>query len=217
LAWLAAGEPLTVLGDADEARAKVGVYGAWVQVRRADGMDGFAAAWYLQLTPPAAPPEPAPAPSEPVVVYATEPLNVRLSPSTRSSRLAIALPHEPLEVIGDAQPALASVGDRGAWLRVRLPHGQRGYVAAWYVQTEPGLPPRAPFMVYPSEAMNFRERPTVRAKRLGRLVAGTPLTVHDDPERARALIGRYDEWLYVEDPCGQRGWVAAWYVTTSPS
>jgi hypothetical protein len=216
LAWLAEGEPLTVLGDADEARAQVGVYGEWIQVQRAGGLTGFAAAWYLQREPPAAPPEPAEEPKE-VVVYAMEPLNVRLGPSTGSSRVAIALPHEPLAILEDAQAALAALGDRGAWLRVRLPHGQRGYVAAWYVQAEPGLPPHAPFTVYPREDMNFRERPTVRAERIGRLARNTPLAVHDDRDRAQALVGRYDEWLYVEDPEGQRGWVAAWYVSPSPT
>jgi len=43
----------------------------------------------------------------------------------------------------------------------------------------------------------MRERPTARAKLVGRLAHNTPLTVHDNPERARALVGRYDEWLYV--------------------
>ncbi len=41
--------------------------------------------------------------------------------------------------------------------------------------------------------MNMRERPTARAKLVGRLAHNTPLTVHDNPERARALVGRYDE------------------------
>jgi uncharacterized protein YgiM (DUF1202 family) len=216
LAWLDAGERLAVLGDADLARARVGQYGQWIPVRRADGMDGFVAAWYVQLAsaPPAT--EPQVTASEPLVVYATEALNVRNGPSTGSSRVAIALPHEPLEVAGDREAALVKLGDRGQWLHVRLPNGIRGYVAAWYVQTDSGPAPGNLLTVYATVDVNFRARPTVRAERIGRLARNTPLTVHDAPERALALVGRYDEWLYVKAPQDRWGWVAAWYVSTSP-
>ncbi len=237
LAWLDRGEALTVLGDAGGARARVGQRGQWIQVQRADGMDGFVAAWYVQLQPPSpAPPEPTPepepAPAGPLVVYATEALNVRKGPSTGTSRIAIALPHEPLAVIGDQEAALTVLGDRGEWLQVRLPdpspapstgsrrgseqRGLKGYVAAWYVQTEPGPAPDTLLTVYPTEDMNMRERPAVSGRLIGRLAQNAPLTVHDDPERARPLVGRYDEWLYVETEEGQRGWVAAWYVRIQP-
>lgn len=218
LGWLGKGEPLTVLGDADAARAKVGQHGQWIQVRCTNGMEGFVAAWYVQLASPTPEPEPEPEPEAeppvPPVVYATEPLNVRNGPSTGTSRVAIALPNEPLAVVGDWDETLAKVGDRSQWLRVRLPSGIRGYVAAWYVQLTSGPALEHLLTVYPTEEMNFRERPTVQAGRIGRLAYNTPLTVHDDPARARALVGRYDEWLFVETPEGQAGWVAAWYVST---
>ncbi len=224
LAWLRKGEPLTVLGAAAAAHAKVGQQGQWIQVQRADGMDGFVAAWYVQLQSPSpAPPEPTPEPApeptltETLVVYATEALNVRKGTSTGTSRIAIALPHEPLSVIGDRDAGLARLGDRGEWLQVRLPDGSKGYVAAWYVQTRPGPAPETLLTVYPTQDMNMRKRPTVKAKRIVRPAHNTPLTVHDDPDRARVLVGRYDEWLYVETPEGQRGWVAAWYVSTTPT
>lgn len=216
LAWLDKGEALTVLGDADQARARVGQHGQWIQVRRADGMDGFVAAWYVQLECATPVTEPQVETPGPLVVYATEALNVRNGPSTGSSRIAIALPHEPLEVVGDRGAALAKLGDRGQWLRVCLPNDLRGYVAAWYVQVDPGPAAGNPLTVYPTVDVNFRERPTVSANRIGRLARNTRLIVHDDPARARALVGRYDEWLYVEAPQGQWGWVAAWYVSASP-
>ncbi|MDY6878207.1 MAG: SH3 domain-containing protein [Chloroflexota bacterium] len=218
LAWLSKGESLVVLGDASAARARVGQYGKWIQVQRADEMDGFVAAWYLQLQPPAPPePVPEPAPAGPLIVYATEPLNVRKGSSTGAGRIAIALPHEPLAVTGDREAALARLGDRGEWLRVRLPDGCKGFVAAWYVRTSPGPVPPALLTVYPTEDMNMRERPTVRARLVWRLAHNAPLTVHDDPDRVRALVGRYDEWLYVETAEGRRGWVAAWYISMTPT
>ncbi len=217
LAWMGKGEPLTVLGSADQAQAKVGQQEAWIQVQRSDGMDGFVAAWYTQLDPTApAPPEPEPAPTGALTVYATEPLNVRNGPSVGTSRIAIALPHIPLTVPGDASSMRAKIGDRGEWLPVHLPNGAQGYTAAWYVRTEPGPEPDMLLTVSPTEDMNMRERPTTTARIVGRLAHNTPLTVHDDPERARALVGRYGKWLYVETPEEQYGWVAAWYVQIQP-
>ncbi len=217
LAWIAKGEALTVLGDANVARARVGQHGQWIQIRRANGMAGYVAAWYVQLQspgpmPPEPEPEPEPEPVGELTVYTSEALNVRNGPSASTSRVGIALPDEGLEVLGDAHAALAKVGDRGEWLHVRLPDGSRGYVAAWYVQTQPGseLPPL--LTVSPTEDMNMRERPTTSSRRVERLLASTMLTVHDDPERAEALVGRYGEWLYVETSGKKRGWVAAWYV-----
>jgi hypothetical protein len=124
LAWLANGEALTVLGNADAARASLGQHGQWIQVQRADGLTGFVAAWYLQSQPPSpAPPEPAPEPQpiQPLLVYATEVLNVRKGPSTGTGRIAIVLPHEPLTAMGDPEAVRAALGDRGEWLQVRLP------------------------------------------------------------------------------------------------
>jgi uncharacterized protein YgiM (DUF1202 family) len=217
LAWLDIGEPLTVLGDADQARARMGQQGQWIQVQRADGLDGYVAAWYVQpgAAVPKAPVTGPPETPEALTVYATEPLNVRNGPSTGSSRIAIALPHEPLEVVGGREAALAKLGDRGQWLQVRLPNGVKGYVAAWYVQTDPGPATENLLTVYPTVDVNFRERPVVSANRIGQLPRNTPLVVHDDPARARVLVGRYDEWLYVKTPQGQWGWVAAWYVSTT--
>ena len=63
----------------------------------------------------------------------------------------------------------------------------------------------------------MRERPAISGQLVGQPAHNTPLTVHDDPERARARVGRYDEWLYVETPQGLRGWVAAWYVSQAPT
>ena len=217
LTWLDRGEALAVLGDDDDARVRVGQKGQWIQVQRANGMNGFVAAWYLQLESPApTPPEEPelePALPDTMTVYATEALNVRNGPSTGSSRVAIALPHDPLEIVGDWHEALAKIGDRGEWLQVRFPGGRKGYVAAWYVQLTPGPVLESLLTVYPTEDMNMRERPTVQARRVGRLAHNTPLTVHDDPERVCVLVGRYDEWLYVETLEGKWGWVASWYVS----
>jgi len=247
VAWLTKDEALTVLGDANAARAKVGQKGQWIPARRADGTDGYVAAWYAQLKPdapaPAEPkaepkPEPIPEPKhepepelepkpkpeieskpepEPtgaLVVYATEPLNVRESPALGAARTAVALPDEALTVIGDPEVAKANIGDRGDWLNVRLADGSENYVAAWYVQLKPGAAVES-ITVYPTEDMNMRNRPDTSGDLVQRVVHNAPLKVHDSAERAQPLVGQHGEWLYVETKDGQRGWVAAWYVSTA--
>jgi uncharacterized protein YgiM (DUF1202 family) len=219
LAWMNRGEALTVLGSADDARAKVGQEGQWIPVRRSDGMDGYVAAWYVQLQPPSpalVEPEAEPEPTGALTVYASEALNIRQGPSVNADRIAIALPHEPLTVAGDANTARTMIGDRGEWLSVRLPNESKGYAAAWYVKTEPGPEPDLLLTVAPTEDMNMRKRPTTDAPIVERLMQNRPLTVHDDPQCAEALVGRQGEWLYVETTEKQRGWVAAWYVQVRP-
>jgi hypothetical protein len=67
--------------------------------------------------------------------------------------------------------------------------------------------------VYALWDVDMRQRPTVRTRRSGQVAQGTALIVHDDLQRAQALVGRQDEWLYAAMPGGQRGWVPAWCVT----
>ncbi len=45
------------------------------------------------------------------------------------------------------------------------------------------------------------------------LQAGTPLTVLEPAQKAKAKIGKANQWLYVRGPNNQRGYVGAQYVT----
>jgi hypothetical protein len=216
VARLAQDTPLTVHDDPQRARVLVGRYDEWLYVQAAGGQWGWVAAWYVQLQSPGLTRSVSMlhlAPAGPLLVYATEALNVRNGPSPETSRIAIALPHEPLSALGDRQTALSRLGKLGEWLHVRLPDGLEGYVAAQWVRREPGGGPEPLLTVYPLWDVDMRRRPTVRTRRIGQVVQGTALIVHDDPQRAQALVGRQDEWLYAAMPGGQRGWVPAWCVT----
>jgi hypothetical protein len=46
---------------------------------------------------------------------------------------------------------------------------------------------------------------------------GMPLNVIEAKAGALAKLGRMDEWIYVRDPNGHQGYVAAWYVQISSS
>lgn len=44
------------------------------------------------------------------------------------------------------------------------------------------------------------------------LKAGTRLAVLDPVDKAKAKIGKANQWIYVREPNGKRGYVAAQYV-----
>ncbi len=46
---------------------------------------------------------------------------------------------------------------------------------------------------------------------------GVPLNVIEDKAAALAKLGQGNEWIYVRDPNGQQGYVAAWYVEATPT
>jgi len=46
---------------------------------------------------------------------------------------------------------------------------------------------------------------------------GVPLNVIEDKDGALAKLGQNDQWIYVRDPRGHEGFVAAWYVEQLPS
>jgi len=217
LAWLMPGEVLSVLEEAAAARAKVGRFSFWLHVQCENGLAGYVAAWHVQLEAPSGAMLPTDGGQPPdVTVYPVEPLTVRQEPAGESSRIAIVLPHEPLSAIGDPRKTGASIGDRGLWLHVIIPSDDRGYVPAWQMQSQPGLQPRALFTVYATEDLYLRIGPTLNEDFHGHVSQAKPLDVVDDPERAQILVGRHDEWLYVETLDGQRGWIPAWCVSVSP-
>jgi hypothetical protein len=45
------------------------------------------------------------------------------------------------------------------------------------------------------------------------LKAGTKLTVVEPVEKAKAKVGKQGKWIFVREPGGKRGYVAADYVT----
>jgi hypothetical protein len=210
-------QPLIVLGDADAAKASIGRMGEWIQVQTQDGMVGFVAAWFVRLTGQTAP-------ASSLTVYPTDLLSVRARPSTDSNRLVIVSPNDPLTVLGDPDRAQAKIGLQDQWLNVRTPSGHVGYVAAWFVRTSITPPSEMPptetptLIVYPTVNLNLRAQPSINSPRVGRARFNQPLTVlEQDIAQARMKVGQNDQWLYVETPDGQRGWGAAWFLSTEQS
>lgn len=218
LANLAAVDPLTVLGDADNARAKIGKAGEWLQVQAGDGQRGFVAAWLVHTTGQALP-------DSGLAVYPTVMLNVRARPSRDSNQLTVVTPGDSLTVLGDRKAASEVIGQADQWLEVRTPEGYQGFVAAWLVRPGEGAAPGPPadtaaaqLSVYPIADLNVRAQPSANSPRVGGAFRNEALQVIEaDLQAAQGRIGQQDEWLHVQTKDGKRGWAAAWYLGAAPS
>ncbi len=89
---------------------------------------------------------------------------------------------------------------------------------AWYEYTAIAVP--APgeetFYVRPlpsvTAGLRLRTQPSPESYPFAAEMPGTLLQVLEEPQAARAKIGQMDRWLYILDPQGRRGYVAAWLV-----
>lgn len=207
-------EPLTVLGDADLARAKIGCPGEWIQVQINRGDRGFVAAWLVHSTAQTAV-------EGDLVVFPTVTLNVRARPSTDGNILTIVTPNDKLVVLGSREQSLPKVGMPDQWLNVHAPNQHSGYVAAWLVRTQKDRPPQPvgaepSLLVFPKNDINMRSQPALNAPRVGFAVKNEPLTVLEaDTEGAKKKIGKADVWIFAQKNDGKRGWLAAWLLKDS--
>jgi len=210
LATLTMDDPLTVLGDADLARGKLGKPNEWIHVQTANGQRGFVAAWLAHATG-----QNAPATS--LTVYPIEWVNLRARPSTQENVLAVVTNNDALTVLGDAALAQARLGQADQWLNVRAPNGLSGYVAAWLVHTQAAPPTPQPVLtslkVIATADLNLRAQPSVNSPRVGGLFANEKFGVLEpDLASARLKVGQPEQWIYGENPKGERGWAAAWFL-----
>jgi hypothetical protein len=64
-----------------------------------------------------------------------------------------------------------------------------------------------------TSGLRLRKTPSKGGALVAVLKAGTRLTVLDPVQKAKARIGKANQWLYVRGPNNQRGYVGAEYVT----
>lgn len=99
--------------------------------------------WFDGYIPPS-PPEPMkePVPAEKFIVYAAEDdLALRASPSSGGYLWKRMVGGTELISLEDKAGTLAKLGQQGKWLKIQDPKGDQGYVAAWYVADQKGVPP----------------------------------------------------------------------------
>ncbi len=205
---LGVGEPLTVLGDANVARAKIGQDGEWIQVKTSSHLAGFVAAWFVEIL------EGEAKPSD-LVVYPSMKLNIRAGRSLEAAILGMASELEALVVLGDTATMRAKIGQPNEWLHIQTSQGLKGFVAAEMVHLTGEIAASCGLVVYSTDVLNVRARATTDANVLTRVMPTDPLQVLGDLTQARERIGKPNEWLNIKTASGQTGYVAAEFVQTS--
>jgi len=222
------GAVLESLEPRADTLAKVGQEGQWLNVCVSEGVEGYAAAWYLRL-PAVAPPvsfeifaaEAAPMVEvvNPVVGF----LNVHLTPSPERDILIQVDSGTVLEALEPEADVQAKVGQEGQWLHVRMPEGLEGYVPTQYLR----LPAPRPvsFEALAAEAalvvevvspelgyLRVRPSPSTDQPPIAQVYHGDLLEPLEPEAEVQAKVGEAGQWLHIRAPDGIEGYVAAWYL-----
>lgn len=74
--------------------------------------------------------------------------------------------------------------------------------------------PAERYTLYAAEDdLALRAEPSVNGYLWKRMLLGTELTALEPKAAAQAKVGAQDKWIQVQDPAGDQGYVAAWYVS----
>ena len=131
LAVLAPEDALKVLGDPEQALAKIGREGQWLNVQTSTRLTGHVAAWLVQGQPVRSQPSAS-------SVYPLDGINLRAQPTTNAPVITTARRRERLSIIAeDLSAAREKIGMHGQWLYVKKDNGKRGWAAAWYLGANP--------------------------------------------------------------------------------
>ncbi len=246
---LALQQKLYVSESISAAQAKVAAQGQWIQVIESNhGYPGYVAAWYVATNLPPAPVVPPPTPVNPppplnppppagqpgaLVVYAiADGVALRSQPVIGDDTL---IKREPLNaqllILDDSAQAQAKLGVVNQWLQVKDILGAQGYVAAWYVSTNPqfpiGVAPVPSPALEPSPSVlvvrSIQDGLALRTQGLisdSTLIRRYPLPsdylVIEPADQGLAKIGQSGQWLNIQTIDGRQGYIAAWLVGQCP-
>ena len=166
-----------------DGASKIGAINQWVRVRTAQGQEGFAAAWYLEAVP-----ETTPAPvTESAPVPVSEPPVSTSTSETPSTTPSPSVPSVPGTPSTPPEPPKEERKEDKLIVKVSNAVGTSG--------------------------LRLRKTASKGGALITILPAGTRLTVIEATQKAKAKIGKPNQWLYVRGPNNQRGYVGAEYVT----
>jgi hypothetical protein len=205
------GELIWALEPEEDVHRKVGQQDEWLQIRTPEGEDGYTAAWYLKIAEVT--------PTLDVVVKSPEVgfLRIRRGPGTDFPEVAQVDDGAVLKALEPEDEVRRKVGQREEWLHVRIPGGEEGYTAAWYLElpsVEPTPPSVTRYVVVesPEDGLRVREGAGTNFPQIWWVPHSTVLESLEDVETTQEKVGQTGRWLEVETPSRKRGFVAAWFL-----
>ena len=165
-------------------------------------------------------------------------LNIRSTVDTSSMANVLEVVPAGTQLILLELDGTSKIGAINQCVRVRTPNGQEGFAAAWYLEAVAETPPTpvtepapTPVEEPPKEekqddkltivvssavgtsGLRLRKSPSKGGALVTVLKAGTRLTVLEPAKKAKAKIGKANQWLHVRSPGDQRGYVSAEFVS----
>ncbi len=202
------GAVLEALEPEAAVQAKIGQEGQWLRVRTPEGVEGYAAAWYLRLHK-----EEIPAKARAKVqVFSPELgfVNLRPSPSVIRPPIIQLDDGAVLEAMEPEESVKTKVGQAGRWLHVRTAQGIEGYAAAQYLRLYVEVPGAVSHVIVRSDVgLNVRQAPGADSALVWRVEDRTVLEVCE--EKAEEKIGK-EQYLRVRTPSLHEGYVNGLYV-----
>ncbi len=126
------------------------------------------------------------------VQVAVDTLNVRSGPGLTETILATV----------SSKTVLPVLAEKDNWLQVRLPTGQTGWLANWLV-TPVAAAAQAKQVTTQNTGVNIRSGPSTTFPSIGSI----------QPGAIYPLLKKSGEWVQIQLPNQQTGWVAGWLVT----
>jgi hypothetical protein len=162
--------------------AKVGQNSQWVHVREPGGKEGFAAAWYLERIGGTTSTPTTPAPS-----------STNEAPSSTPATTPASTPA--------STPSTSSTPATTPTPSPSTPDQPQKDKLTLVVSDAVG-----------SSGLRLRQSPSMGGTLIKVLAAGTQLTVIEPVAKAKGKIGQANQWIYVREPNGNRGYVGAQFV-----
>ena len=100
---------------------------------------------------------------------------------------------------------------------------QGGSSGSGSTQPDPGEEPRVPVpsdsieVFATAEGLAFRSAPSVGGALIKRVEENTAFKTLEKKVNAEAKLGQYGQWLHLQDPEGDQGYAAAWYLSGTRS
>ena len=139
------GDPLTVLGDHEEASRKIGKSGEWIPVMTREGLRGWVSASFVQPATVVHPGEGGSVVVTPSTTTgelwlrttATSGLRVRSGSGVQHPMIGSIMPGDQVKALGSADDVRARLGKSGQWIQVELPNGVVGWASALFLEEVP--------------------------------------------------------------------------------
>ncbi|HNT75626.1 MAG TPA: peptidoglycan DD-metalloendopeptidase family protein [Anaerolineae bacterium] len=149
-------------------------------------------------------------------------LNVRDAPHIGGGMVEQVADKAMLGSLEEEAITRSKLGQQGQWLWVRTPGNKVGYTAAWYLQPPAGaalpIKPVAPPTITlvevdsPETPLKLRSGPGVEHAQVALMAHGTIIKALEPEADVKRKIGQQNQWLKVQEPGGQQGYTAAWYL-----